>query len=109
MLDLLWNDHQLLAAAAIAEAGLFVLWRGWRILRQRPLHADDNVRRVRAMRAGLLGGSLLVAALGWALHLPVLVALGAIVGFEETLETSIMTWALKQEQQGKVQAPTGNR
>lgn len=99
MLELLWEDYHLLVAFAIAEAGAFVLWHGWRVFRRPPLHPDDNVRRVRVMRACLLGGSLLVAALGWGLQQPLLVALGAIVGFEETLETSIMTWALRQEQE----------
>jgi hypothetical protein len=30
-----------------------------------------------------------------------MIAAGAIFGFEETIETSIATWALKQEAEGK--------
>lgn len=45
--------------------------------------------------------SVLAIGLGWALQLPVAIAAGAIFGFEETTETSIATWALKQEAEGR--------
>lgn len=58
---------------------------------------DKTLTTVRAMRAMLQGISVAAISLGWWLHWPVLVAAGAIVGFEETIETSIACWALKRE------------
>lgn len=56
---------------------------------------------VRAMRQMLQGFALLAIGLGWMWQLPVMIAAGAIFGFEETIETSIATWALKQEAEGR--------
>ena len=48
----------------------------------------------------LFGMPLAVAALGWWLHQPVFVAAGLVIAFEETLEISIVVWALRQEANG---------
>ena len=53
------------------------------------------------MRRMLQGLAMLSIGLGWFWQLPVMIAAGAIFGLEETIETSIVTWALKQEADGK--------
>ena len=53
------------------------------------------------MRQMIQGISLLAMALGWAFQWPVAIAAGAIFAFEETIEISIATWALKREAEGR--------
>jgi hypothetical protein len=60
-----------------------------------------NYGWLRAMRQMLQGFALLAIGLGWMWHLPVMITAGAIFGFEETIETSIAAWALKQEAEGR--------
>ena len=55
-----------------------------------------NYAWIRGFRMALFGGSLMAAAAGWLWHIPALVAAGLVIGFEETLETSICASALKQ-------------
>lgn len=47
------------------------------------------------------GFSLVAVGAGWLVQWPVMVAAGLVVGFEETIETSIAAWALKQEAEGR--------
>jgi hypothetical protein len=63
--------------------------------------AGKNLVTVRGMRRMLLGFSLVAVGAGWVLQWPVMVAAGLVVGFEETIETSIAAWALKQEAEGR--------
>jgi len=91
--------------AIVATAGALLSVRG--IARQvvslrLPLETrGKNHSWLRAMRQMLQGFALLAIGLGWMWHLPVMIAAGAIFGFEETIETSIAAWALKQEAEGR--------
>ena len=106
METLLWESNvRLLPAAAISLAAAWMITAG--IVRQvRQLALPYEVRGknhgwLRAMRQMLQGFALLAIGLGWMWHLPVMIAAGAIFGFEETIETSIAAWALKQEAEGR--------
>lgn len=106
MEQLLWDSSIRLAPAlVIAIGGAFVMvlgvWRQARSLRLPMETRGKNYSWLRAMRQMFQGMSLLAIGLGWALQLPVMIAGGAIFGFEETIETSIVTWALKQEADGR--------
>ncbi len=101
-METIWDlDWRPVPAAAITVIGLALASRGGTLMVRGFLCPyalpGKNLRTVRAMRALLQGVSLTAIALGWWLHWPVLVAAGLIIGFEETLETSVVTWALKQE------------
>lgn len=101
-MDTVWNlDWRLYPAATVAVLGLFFGTRGAVTMIRgfaEPMdHAGKNLRTMRAMRMMLQGISVAAIGLGWWFHWPVMVAAGAIVGFEETVETSIAAWALKQE------------
>ena len=52
---------------------------------------------MRGLRLTLLGVTLAAVAAGWLWQWPVMVAAGLVIGFEETLETSIAAWALNEE------------
>ena len=106
METLLWeSDVRILPALVIAGLGVWLTALG--IVRQArqlrlPYEArGKNYGWLRAMRQMIQGMSLLAIGLGWFWQLPVMIAAGAIFGFEETIETSIATWALKQEAEGK--------
>lgn len=96
--NLEWRSYP--AAGLMAFGFLMSLRGGLQMVRGFLLPLDrpaKNLRTVRAMRALLQGISFAAIAMGWWFHWPVAVAVGAIFGFEETIETSIATWALKQE------------
>jgi hypothetical protein len=101
-MDAIWDlSWRAWPAAGIGAAGLLLLLRGmalaWRGART-PLNVPGkNFSVMRGLRAILLGGSLAAVAAGWTWQIAALVAAGLAIGFEETLETSIATWALKQE------------
>jgi hypothetical protein len=106
METMLWeSDVRLIPAGVIALLGAWLTvlgaMRQVRALRMPVETAGKNHRWLRAMRQMIQGISLLAIGLGWAWQLPVMIAAGAIFGFEETIETSIATWALKQEAEGK--------
>ena len=106
METLLWHsDFRLLPAAILAALGLWLTIAGTvrqvRGLRMSYAIRGKNHYWLRAMRQMNQGMSLLAIGLGWFWQLPVMIAAGAIFGFEETIETSIATWALKQEAEGK--------
>ena len=106
METLLW-ESSLRVAPALAVAGFGVwltatgVWRQSRSLRK-PLETPGrNWNWIRAMRRMLQGLAVIAIGLGWLWQLPVMIAAGAIFGLEETIETSIVTWALKQEAEGR--------
>jgi len=106
METVLWNsDVRFVPALALLTVGcgLFLagVWRQARSLRLPMGTRGKNHSWLRAMRQMSQGMSVLAIGLGWALQLPVAIAAGAIFGFEETIETSIATWALKQEAEGR--------
>jgi predicted acyltransferase len=106
METMLWeSDIRLIPAGVIAVLGVWLTvlgaMRQVRALRLPVETAGKNHRWLRAMRQMIQGIALLAIGLGWAWQLPVMIAAGAIFGFEETIETSIATWALKQEAEGK--------
>ncbi len=106
METLLWeSDVRLAPAGLIALLGVWLtvvgVVRQVRALRLPMGTTGKNHSWLRAMRQMIQGMSLLAIGLGWAWQLPVMIAAGAIFGFEETIETSIATWALKQEAEGK--------
>ena len=106
METLLWeSDFRLAPAAVIAAFGAWLTFLGgWRQSRQLRLPNEargKNYGWIRAMRQMIQGMSLLASGLGWWFQWPVAIAAGAIFGFEETIETSIATWALKREAEGR--------
>lgn len=106
METLLWeSDFRLAPAAVIVAFGAWLTFLGgWRQSRQLRLPYEargKNYGWIRAMRQMIQGMSLLASGLGWWFQWPVAIAAGAIFGFEETIETSIATWALKQEAEGR--------
>lgn len=97
MWELSWR---LYPAAVLVTAGVALSLRGV-ILTSRGLclpvgTARKNQTWVGGLRFLLFGTSLAVAAAGWLWHLPALVAAGLVIGFEETLETSIAAHALQE-------------
>lgn len=95
----LWLSLPMVALGCwLSVAGV---WRQVRSLRLPIETRGKNHSWLRAMRQMIQGMSLVAIGLGWALQLPVMIAAGAIFGFEETIETSIATWALKQEAEGR--------
>ena len=103
-MDTIWSlDWRPYPAAVLTAVGLVLATRGGILMLRGFLSPNatpgKNWHTVRAMRALLQGSSLAAIALGWWLHWPALFWAGLIFGFEETLETSIVTWALKQEHQ----------
>jgi hypothetical protein len=110
-MDTIWTlDWRPYPAAVLTTLGLVLATRGG-ILMVRgflsPYAAPGkNWHTVRAMRMCLQGISLAAIALGWWLHWPAMFWAGLIFGFEETLETSIVTWALKQEYESEQPSAT---
>jgi hypothetical protein len=106
METLLWDsDIRLFFAWPLATLGAWLMVVGSvrqvRSLRKPLETRGRNHTWLRAMRQMLQGIALLSIGLGWAWQVPVMIAAGAIFGFEETIETSIVTWALKQEADGR--------
>lgn len=102
----LWtSDVRLLPAGLALVVGLWLTTAGTvrqvRALRMPVEAPGKNWTWVRGMRNFLAGLSLLAIGAGWALQLPVMIAAGLVVGFEETIETSIAAWALRQEAEGR--------
>ena len=99
------SDARMFVAVPLALFGAWLTLAGsWRQVRSLRLPMETrgkNYGWLRAMRQMLQGVSLLAIGLGWAWQMPVMIAAGAIVGFEETIETSIAAWALKQEADGR--------
>lgn len=92
-------------AVAVAALGFALMVLGTlRQARQLRLPIETRGRNygwLRAMRQMIQGISLLAVGLGWWFHWPVAIAAGAIFAFEETIETSIAAWVLKQEAAGR--------
>jgi hypothetical protein len=106
METMLWHsDVRLFFAVPIAALGTWLTLAGsWRQIRSLRLPLETrgkNYSWLRAMRQMLQGLSLVAIGLGWTWQMPVMIAAGAIIGFEETIETSIAAWALKQEAEGR--------
>lgn len=102
LMDTMWDtSFRLYPAVALALAGLLLSTRGDLLLvrgLRLPIETPGkNLTTMRGLRLALFGLALAVAAVGWAFHVPVMVAAGLVIGFEETLETSIAASALKSE------------
>lgn len=101
-MDAFWElDWRAYPAAAITMAGLILAVHGGAVMVRGFLAPLDrpgkNLRTVRAMRMCLQGLSLAAVAFGWWMQWPAMFWAGVIVGFEETIETSIVAWALREE------------
>jgi hypothetical protein len=100
--DLDWRLYPALAlvlcGAATALRGDLLLFRGLRLPNGT---RGKNLLSVRGLRLALLGLSIAAVGTGWWLQWPAMVAAGLVIGFEETLETSIAAWALEQEAKGR--------
>ena len=105
-MDTIWaSDFRVIPAAVVALAGAWflvsgTLWGG-RALRASYASHGKNLLLMRGMRRLIWGVSFVAIGLGWYLQWPVMVAAGLISAFEETIETSIAAWALKQEADGR--------
>jgi hypothetical protein len=101
-MEALWeSDFRLTPAAALLTAGVVLAVRGvWMEvlgLRTPLARPGKNLATMRGMRLMLFGSSVAVAAAGWLWQVPALVAAGLVIGFEETVETSIVVYALRKE------------
>src|SRR5687768_12335727 len=97
-----WDDSWRTYPAALAIAfGLLLSVRGAALavggLRLPVETPGKNLVYIRGFRLLLFGASLAVAGAGWLWQIPALVAAGLVIGFEETLETTIVASALRQE------------
>jgi hypothetical protein len=110
-MEAIWDlEWRLFPAAAIAVLAAVLAVHGGRLLLRalrQPIPAPGkNLTWMRGFRLTLLGSSLVSVAAGWLWQQPFFVAAGAVIGFEETLETSIAAWALKQEYEAdRLRAP----
>ncbi len=105
-MDTTWSsDFRLIPADALIALGLWLTVTGIAMeaagLRAPLATAGKNLKTILGMRRMLLGFSLVAVGVGWLLQWPVMVAAGLVVGLEETIETSIAAWALKQEAEGR--------
>jgi hypothetical protein len=95
--DLSWRLYPgaalLFVGLALAARGDFLLVRGARMPVGTP---RKNLTWIRGFRLALFGGSLAAVAAGWIWQIPALAVAGLAIGFEETLETSIVAYALKK-------------
>jgi len=101
-MELFWESSwRTLPAAVLATLGLSLVVRSgfrFRFSHRLPHGAPGkNLALMQSMRFVLAGGALLLIAAGWQFHVPVLIAIGALIGFEETIETSIAACALAEE------------
>jgi hypothetical protein len=102
-METVWDwEFRLYPALLVGVAGMATALRG-DVLLFRGLHLPigtpfKNLVAIRGLRLVLLGLSVAAVAAGWVLHWPAMVAAGACIGFEETLETSIVAWALAREE-----------
>lgn len=101
-MELLWeSDWRALPSILSLVGGDILLARGvirWR-MSHRMAHGmpGKNLALVEAFRLVLGGGALLAIGAGWLWQVPFLVAAGLVIGFEETIETSIAAFALGRE------------
>lgn len=101
-MEILWESSlRTVPATALIVLGLYLVARsvfrlrsGWRMPFGTP---GKTLSTMEWMRLVLGGASLIVIGAGWMWHIPVLIAAGAVIGFEETIETSIAAAALKEE------------
>jgi len=103
-MELLWDSPWRAApTVALAAIGVLLVVRaGFRFrLSLRLAHnaPGKNLALMQSMRFVLGGLALLLIGAGWQLQLPVLIAIGAVIGFEEMIETSIAAHALSEEKQ----------
>lgn len=101
-MELLWeSEWRALPAILLLVAGDVLLARGvirWRVSRRMAFGAPGkNLALLQAFRLVLGGGALLAIGAGWLWQVPLLVAAGLLIGFEETVETSIAAYALSRE------------
>lgn len=94
----------MLTGAALTALGARSGWRWKRMAFGAP---GRNLQLIRSMRFALGGASLAAIGAGWLWHLPVLIAAGAVIGFEETIETSIAASALADEPRRDTEAGRG--
>lgn len=94
--DLRWIPVKLmlLAGSALFVRGIVQCVRGAMTPNGTP---GKNLTWMRGFRGFIQGGSIAAAGVGWWFGWPVMIAAAAIIILEETIETSIATWALRQE------------
>lgn len=97
----LWEwPYRLYPAAGMMLAGFALAARGDILLvraARKPIGAPaKNYTSMSGFRMALFGGSLAAIGAGWLWDIPALAVAGLAIGFEETLETSICAYALKQ-------------
>jgi hypothetical protein len=95
-----WEWRWLPSVMLIAAGSLLLLLgiaQGSRGARMPITTAGKNLLWMRGFRGAIQGGCILAAGVGWWAGMPVVVAAAGIIILEETIETGIATWALRQE------------
>ena len=98
MFGLAWRPY---AAALAAVLGLVLVLRAALVARNDARRPKKDALAlallVRGFRRAVLGLALIGVAAGWVWQQPWLLAVSLVVGFEETLESSIIVGALEAE------------
>ncbi len=89
-----WGEWSWLTGAVLAAGGIAVALAG---LAGNLRDASETLRLALRIRRLIWGVVLVMLGAGLAFQWPVLVVAALVIGFEETLETGIVVWALRQD------------
>jgi len=97
--ELSWRIY---LAAPVLVFGIAALFTGVRRevggLRTPITQPGKNLKTMRGFRVAVLGLALAGVAVAWIWQIPAVLAASLVIGFEETIESSIVIYALKSEE-----------
>ncbi len=101
-MEAIWDwEWRIVPAVALILTGEYLAARGvgrlWFHHRLGYAVPGKALALVEGLRLVLGGGALVAIGAGWLWHVPLLLVAGLVIGFEETLETSIVAHALAEE------------
>ena len=89
-----WGDWSWLTGAVVAAGGLAAALAG---LAGSLREASETLRMALRIRRVIWGVVLVMLGAGVGFQWPVLVVAALVIGFEETIETGIVVWALRHD------------